>query len=236
MRWSLHRQRPQGLLLHRRQAVRCRQAHASSSSTARSTTTASGSCRAAGSRTTAGTCWRSTCRAIAAATARRPRASRRPPASSLGAARRRRRRPRRAGRPQHGLADRARGGRAAKERVTHLVMVGTAYPMKVSAALLEASLHEPHEGAADDQRLFAQHAGRRRPPRWDPAPGSTARAWRWAGGCWRAIRGSTSSTAASRPATAMPNGEAAMAAVHLPGAVRARRAGPDDAAEGRAAR
>jgi pimeloyl-ACP methyl ester carboxylesterase len=30
-----------------------------------------------------------------------------------------------------------------KERATHLVMVGTAYPMKVSAALLEASLHEP---------------------------------------------------------------------------------------------
>ena len=30
-----------------------------------------------------------------------------------------------------------------KERVTHLVMVGTAYPMKVSTALLEASLHEP---------------------------------------------------------------------------------------------
>jgi pimeloyl-ACP methyl ester carboxylesterase len=30
-----------------------------------------------------------------------------------------------------------------KQRVTHLVMVGTAYPMKVSAALLEASLNEP---------------------------------------------------------------------------------------------
>jgi pimeloyl-ACP methyl ester carboxylesterase len=30
-----------------------------------------------------------------------------------------------------------------KERVTHLVMVGTAYPMKVSSVLLEASLHEP---------------------------------------------------------------------------------------------
>jgi pimeloyl-ACP methyl ester carboxylesterase len=29
------------------------------------------------------------------------------------------------------------------ERVSHLVMVGTAYPMKVSAALLEASLNEP---------------------------------------------------------------------------------------------
>lgn len=30
-----------------------------------------------------------------------------------------------------------------KERVTHLVLVGTAYPMKVSPALLEASLNEP---------------------------------------------------------------------------------------------
>jgi pimeloyl-ACP methyl ester carboxylesterase len=30
-----------------------------------------------------------------------------------------------------------------KQRVTHLVLVGTAFPMKVSAALLEASLHEP---------------------------------------------------------------------------------------------
>ncbi len=28
-------------------------------------------------------------------------------------------------------------------RITHLVLVGTAFPMKVSAALLEASLHEP---------------------------------------------------------------------------------------------
>jgi pimeloyl-ACP methyl ester carboxylesterase len=32
-----------------------------------------------------------------------------------------------------------------KERVTHLVLVGTAYPMKVSPALLEASLHEPQK-------------------------------------------------------------------------------------------
>lgn len=30
-----------------------------------------------------------------------------------------------------------------KERVTHLVMVGTAYPMKVSAALLDTSLNQP---------------------------------------------------------------------------------------------
>lgn len=30
-----------------------------------------------------------------------------------------------------------------KERVSHLVLVGTAFPMKVSPALLDASLHEP---------------------------------------------------------------------------------------------
>jgi len=30
-----------------------------------------------------------------------------------------------------------------QHRITHLVMVGTAYPMKVSTVLLEASLHEP---------------------------------------------------------------------------------------------
>jgi pimeloyl-ACP methyl ester carboxylesterase len=32
-----------------------------------------------------------------------------------------------------------------KERVTHLVLVGTAFPMKVSPALLEASLNEPEK-------------------------------------------------------------------------------------------
>jgi pimeloyl-ACP methyl ester carboxylesterase len=32
-----------------------------------------------------------------------------------------------------------------KDRVTHLVLVGTAFPMKVSPALLEASLHEPEK-------------------------------------------------------------------------------------------
>jgi pimeloyl-ACP methyl ester carboxylesterase len=32
-----------------------------------------------------------------------------------------------------------------KDRVTHLVLVGTAFPMKVSSALLEASLHEPEK-------------------------------------------------------------------------------------------
>ena len=50
-------------------------------------------------------------------------------------ARCRRRRPRGAGGPQLGLADRAGGGVTAQERVTHLVLVGTAYPMKVSRGL-----------------------------------------------------------------------------------------------------
>ena len=36
----------------------------------------------------------------------------------------------------------------APERVSHLVMVGTAYPMKVSPALLEASLNEPNKAIA----------------------------------------------------------------------------------------
>src|SRR5512140_1205664 len=33
-----------------------------------------------------------------------------------------------------------------KERVTHLVLVGTAYPMKVSAALLDAAQNDPQKG------------------------------------------------------------------------------------------
>lgn len=36
----------------------------------------------------------------------------------------------------------------APGRVSHLAMVGTAYPMKVSPALLEASLNEPHKAIA----------------------------------------------------------------------------------------
>ena len=32
-----------------------------------------------------------------------------------------------------------------QDRITHLVLVGTAYPMKVSQALLDASLHEPEK-------------------------------------------------------------------------------------------
>ncbi|HSV53830.1 MAG TPA: alpha/beta hydrolase [Burkholderiaceae bacterium] len=35
-----------------------------------------------------------------------------------------------------------------KERISHLVLVGTAYPMKVSQALLDAALNEPQKGIA----------------------------------------------------------------------------------------
>jgi pimeloyl-ACP methyl ester carboxylesterase len=45
---------------------------------------------------------------------------------------------RRAGGPQLGLADCAGSGRAAaRTRVSHLVLVGTAFPMKVSPALID---------------------------------------------------------------------------------------------------
>ena len=42
----------------------------------------------------------------------------------------------------------------APERVSQLVMVGTAFPMKVSAALLEQSLREPHQ-AIDMVNVFS---------------------------------------------------------------------------------
>jgi pimeloyl-ACP methyl ester carboxylesterase len=35
-----------------------------------------------------------------------------------------------------------------KARISHLVLVGTAYPMKVSQVLLDAALHEPEKGIA----------------------------------------------------------------------------------------
>jgi pimeloyl-ACP methyl ester carboxylesterase len=50
----------------------------------------------------------------------------------------------------------------APDRVSHLALVGTAYPMKVSPALLESSLHTPHQAI----ELVAQlsHALQAPPP------------------------------------------------------------------------
>lgn len=42
----------------------------------------------------------------------------------------------------------------APQRVTHLALVGTAYPMRVSPALLEASLHDPRR-AIDMVNVFS---------------------------------------------------------------------------------
>ena len=158
------------LLLHRRQALRCRQADGGLHPRRAATTTACGSCRAATSPTTAGTCWRSTCPATAGAPARRPPAWRRR-ALRGRPARRRRRRTGGAGRPQLRLADRAGGGRA---RAGARDAPG-------------AGRHGlPDEGVAGAAGRLARRAARRRstwstcsrircwrrrPPPWAPAPG-----------------------------------------------------------------
>jgi hypothetical protein len=98
--------------------------------------------------TTAGTCWRWTCRAIARAAASAPKSVEEAAGLRRRAARRRRREAGRAGRPQLGLADRAGSGRAAPDRVTRLALVGTAFPMKVSQALLDNALNDPMKAIA----------------------------------------------------------------------------------------
>ena len=105
----------------------------------------------ASSRTTASPCSRPTCPATAAAPARR---SRHRVARRLAArpARRGRVRAARAGRPQHGLADRARGRRPRAGARRALVMVGTAYPMKVSSALLDGARADPERRSTTSTR------------------------------------------------------------------------------------
>ena len=61
----------------------------------------------------------------------------------------------------------------APERVAHLAMVGTAYPMKVSPALLEGSLDAAAEGHRHGQR-FSHSSWRRRRRRSARAPGCMA--------------------------------------------------------------
>jgi pimeloyl-ACP methyl ester carboxylesterase len=113
-----------------------------------------GRCWRAGSPTTAGPCWRSTC----PATAR----SEGPPLPSVEACAdwllalldaAGVRRPRLVGHSMGSLIALEAAARAP-ERATRLVMIGTAYPMKVSEALLATAREEAAEGHRHGQRLL----------------------------------------------------------------------------------
>ncbi len=61
----------------------------------------------------------------------------------------------------------------APARVTHLALLATAAPMKVSPALLEAALHQPMQ-AIDMVNTFSHSTLAPPPQRWGPAPGCMA--------------------------------------------------------------
>lgn len=85
------------------------------------------------------------------------------------------------------------------ERVSHLVLVGTASPMKVSPALLESAVKSPEQAI----RMINVFSRATLSPMVREA-GSSVAAWRWVAGCWQATRTPTCSTPDSRPATATP--------------------------------
>ena len=171
MRDGPRRQRPPHLLLHRRQAVRRGQADRRVHPRRAQRPQRLDPADAAGSRTTAGTCWRSTCRATAGATGA-------PPASVEEAARLRRSRcsmppaSRKAALVGHSFGSLIALEAAARapERVTHLALVGTAYPMTVSPALLDGALNDPQRRSTWSTPSRTR-CWRRRPRRSAPAPG-----------------------------------------------------------------
>ena len=65
----------------------------------------------------------------------------------------------------------------APQRVSHLVLAGTAFPMKVSPALLDASLNQPHQ-AIDMVTVFSHSMMAPHPLRWGREPGCMAAAKR----------------------------------------------------------
>ncbi|MFZ4625603.1 MAG: alpha/beta fold hydrolase [Rhodoferax sp.] len=89
-------------------------------------------------------------------------------------------------------------------RVSQLVLVGAAFPMKVSPALLAASQSEPMKALEMVNVFSRSQPWRRRPRRWGRAPGFMAHRWHWGAGCWPATRRSTSFIPVLRPATATP--------------------------------
>lgn len=102
-----------------------------------------------------------------------------------------------------------------KERVTHLVLVGIAYPMKVSQALLEASLNEP-EKAIHMINVFSRST--LAPPPSSLGPGT----WVWGSNVAlnRRVLASNRSTnvlhRGFKACDSYANGEAAIAAVACP--------------------
>ena len=145
------------------------------------------------------------------------------------AARRRRRAARRAGRPQHGVAGRARGGGArAASASARLVMLGTAYPMKVSTALLDTARDDAAARDRHGQRLLALDASppsRRIPAR---APGCTAANRALMRRMQAAQRGTNLFLHDFPVCDRYANGLAAAARVACPVTLVARRARPDD--------
>ncbi len=115
-------------------------------------------------------------------------------------------------------------------RVSHLVLVGTAYPMKVSPALIESALNEP-EKALRMVNVFSRST---------LAPPSGAGFWVYGAGMAlgrKVLRSNPQVNLFHRGFVACDryaNGEQAMAQVHLPGAVCAGGTRPDDFAQGRA--
>jgi pimeloyl-ACP methyl ester carboxylesterase len=102
-----------------------------------------------------------------------------------------------------------------KERVTHLVLVGTAYPMKVSAALLDASLSAP-EKAIHMINVFSRAT--LAPPPSALGPGT----WVWGSSVALNRRVLRSNTAVNvfhrgfKACDSYANGEAAIAQVTCP--------------------
>ena len=111
-------------------------------------------------------------------------------------------------------------------------MVGTAYPMAVSAALLDSGARRPARGDRQRQRVLAFDASPAKPSY--PGPGRVAarrqpRADATHAG--RADRRATSSSTTSRSATRYARRPRRGRARRLPGDAHPRRARPDDAPE-----
>ncbi len=90
-----------------------------------------------------------------------------------------------------------------KDRITHLALVGTAFPMKVSPALIEASLNEPMK-ALQMVNVFSRATLAAPPSALGPGTWVYGASMAWDDACWPATHRSTSFTEALLRVTAMP--------------------------------